>query len=322
MTRPAQAWSADSTLAFALHGYEFISRRCDRFGSDIFQTRLLGERTVAMPGRVQKTLLGVGGVQGLDGEAHHHRKQLFMSLMSPPSIRTLSDLVASRWRERIHAWEQARRVVLFDEIGQILCQAVSQWAGIPTSQSQVPGRTAQLHAMIDGPAAAGPRYWQGKAARRRAERGLGILIERVRTGTVPAPDGSPLRAVADYREPGGQLLDTRVAAVELLNLLRPTVAVDLYIIFTALALHEHPQWRTRLRAGGEQDAELFAQEVRRFYPFFPVVAARVRSAFYWQGLHFPGRPQGAARPVRDQPSSPALGCAGGVPSRPLSQLDR
>jgi hypothetical protein len=31
------------------------------------------------------------------------------------------------------------------------------------------------------------------------------------------------------------------------------------------------------------------QEVRRFYPFFPFVVARVRQAFDWQGYHFPKR---------------------------------
>ena len=32
---------------------------------------------------------------------------------------------------------------------------------------------------------------------------------------------------------------------------------------------------------------LFVQEVRRFYPFFPAVAARVRESFEWNGFTFP-----------------------------------
>ena len=32
-----------------------------------------------------------------------------------------------------------------------------------------------------------------------------------------------------------------MAAVELLNVLRPTVAVDRFIVFAALALHRHPE---------------------------------------------------------------------------------
>lgn len=74
---------------------------------------------------------------------------------------------------------------------------------------------------------------------------------------------------------------------DVLHILRPTVAVDRFITFAALALHQHPQWRDRLRDGEDRDAEMFVQEVRRFYPFFPAVAARVRSAFDWQDVHFP-----------------------------------
>ena len=308
MNRTARSWSPDSTLALGWQGYEFASRRFRRYGSDLFETRLLLERTLGMRGadaarifydterfqrrgafpmRVQKTLLGVGGVQGLDGEAHQARKQMFMSLMTPEAITVLAHLVTEAWRSRIRAWKRADRVVLFEEVGQILCQAVSAWAGVPVAESQLGGRTEDLHAMIDAPAAVGARHWRGRIARRRAERGLAGLVESVRSGSRRAPEGTALHAVATYREPNGQPLDSRIAAVELLNVLRPTVAVDRFLIFAALALHEHPQWRARLRDGGEQDAQLFVQEVRRYYPFFPMVGARVRSAFDWQGVRFP-----------------------------------
>jgi len=291
-----------------LGGYEFVSRRCARYGSDVFETRLLAERTVCMrgaeaarvfydsdrfrragapPARVQKTLLGVGGVQGLDGEAHRRRKALFMSLMSGSAVTRLGDLVAEQWRSRLGKWERADRIVLYDEVGPVLCHAVHLWAGVPIVPSQVPGRTDDLRAMIEAPAAVGPRHRRGRSARNRAEHGLAVLVERVRAGTSVAPEGSALQAVARHRDLDGQLLDSRVAAVELLNLLRPTVAVDRFIIFAALALHANPQWRRRLRSGDGQDAEHFVQEVRRFYPFFPMQAARVHTPFDWQGLHFP-----------------------------------
>ena len=308
MGRMAYDRSLDSTLSLAWQGYEFVSRRCERYGTDVFQTRLLLEPTVclrgaeaarvfydterfqrrgAFPMRAQKTLLGVGGVQGLDGQAHQARKQMFMDLMSPQGISALTGLVTDRWRARIPVWEGADRIVLYEEAGQILCQAVSNWAGVPAAESQLRGRTQSLHAMIDAPAAVGPRHWQGRRARRGAEQAIADLVERVRRGEHAAPEGSALQVVATHREPGGQLLDSRTAAVELLNLVRPTVAVDRFITFAALALHQHPQWRNRLREGEDRDAELFVQEVRRFYPFFPMVGARVRTAFDWQGVHFP-----------------------------------
>ena len=74
-----------------------------------------------------------------------------------------------------------------------------------------------------------------------------------------------------------------IAAVELLNVLRPTVATSVYITLLAHALHSFPdvaptpasdrsEWATRTWAR-------FVQEVRRFYPFFPAVAARSRKDF-------------------------------------------
>ncbi len=71
-------------------------------------------------------------------------------------------------------------------------------------------------------------------------------------------------------------------------MLRPTVAVAVYIAFEALALHDHPKCREKLRAAGNETyVEWFVQEVRRFHPFFPAVAAIVRRDFSWKGYAFP-----------------------------------
>lgn len=40
----------DSTLALFRDPYEFISKRCRRYGSDLFQTRLLLQKTICMTG--------------------------------------------------------------------------------------------------------------------------------------------------------------------------------------------------------------------------------------------------------------------------------
>jgi fatty-acid peroxygenase len=40
----------DSSLAFLRDGYEFVTRRCARHGTNAFETRLLGERVVCMQG--------------------------------------------------------------------------------------------------------------------------------------------------------------------------------------------------------------------------------------------------------------------------------
>ncbi|MEV7326531.1 cytochrome P450 [Micromonospora sp. NPDC093244] len=305
-TMPADR-APDSTLALLRAGYRFIGERCDRYGSDIFQTRILLAPTIclrgrpaamlfydnerfqrqgAMPLRLQRTLTGRGGVQGLDGSEHADRKAMFMSIMTPTAIRQLGHLFDEEWRARIPAWEVAGPVTLYDELGRLLTRVVCAWAGVPLPTSQVDRRAVDLHAMIEAPAVVGPRHWRGLLARRRAERWIGGIIERTRLGLRPAPAGSALAVIAEHRDARGTLLPRRIAAVELLNVLRPVVAVDQYIAFAALALHDHPAWRQLVRDDDEA-TEHFVQEVRRYYPFFPMAAARVRRSFDWQGHHFP-----------------------------------
>jgi fatty-acid peroxygenase len=299
--------SPEATLAFLRAGYRFVGDRCDRYGSDIFQTRLLLEPTIclrgrpaaelfydndrfsrhgAMPMRGQRTLTGVGGVQGLDGAEHRARKAMLMSIMTPTGIRHLGQLFDDEWRARIPVWAERGPVVLYEEVGRILTRAVCAWAGVPLAEPEVGRRTNELHAMIESPVAVGPRHWRGLLARRRAERWAAELITRVRAGGLPAPEGSALRVIAEHRADHGRRLPARIAAVELLNVLRPTVAVDRFVVFAALALHDHPAWRAKVR-GDDHATECFVQEVRRYYPFFPVASARVRRSFEWQGHPFP-----------------------------------
>lgn len=79
----------------------------------------------------------------------------------------------------------------------------------------------------------------------------------------------------------------RVAGVELLNVLRPTVATAVYITFVAHALDAQPAWKERLALGDGHEDLAFVEEVRRHYPFFPAVAAIVREEFVWRGHRFP-----------------------------------
>lgn len=300
--------SLDSTLALALEGYTFGAKRRRRYQSDIFETRLRLQKVIFMSGaeaarifydterfqregvaptRVQKTLFGTGGVQGMDGDAHRWRKQMFMAMMTPGRIQQLADLTAEQWRAYIGKWETMDRVVLFDEAQEILCRAICTWAGVPLQETEVKQRTADIAAMIAGTGAVGPRHWQARAARRRTEQWIRDIISKVRTHKLTVDAGSVLYIVACHRDLKGKLLDKQVAAVELLNVLRPTVAVARFVIFAALALHEHPEYRQKLQTGDDNDLELFVQEVRRFYPFFPFVIARVRRAFEWKGYRFP-----------------------------------
>lgn len=140
--------------------------------------------------------------------------------------------------------------------------------------------------MIDGFGGLRPRYWRGRRARNRSEGWIARVVDEVRVGRLTPPDGSAIGVFAYQRDIDGALLDRRTAAVEVLNLLRPVVAIGTFITFAALALHDYPHWRECIRAGNGEEAELFVQEVRRFYPFIPAIGAVVADDFEWRGHRF------------------------------------
>ena len=84
---------------------------------------------------VGSALFGDGAVHFLEGEAHRHRKAMFLSLVTPYAIGSLSAGVATRWEAAADAWAGAGRIVLFDEAVQVLGSAVFSWAGIPLERS-------------------------------------------------------------------------------------------------------------------------------------------------------------------------------------------
>ena len=168
----------------------------------------------------------------------------------------------------------------------MLCRAVCSWAGVPLPEEDVQQRTRELGAMIDGAGSVGPRQWRGQLLRTRTERWLRALVTAVRQGRIPAPEGSATAVIASHRGPDGELLNVAVAAVELLNVLRPTVAVARFVTFAVLALHKHPETRRAVAEGGDTERHAFVQEVRRLTPLFPFVGGRVAVPFTWRNHHF------------------------------------
>jgi fatty-acid peroxygenase len=298
----------DESVRLLIEGYGFISKRCKALQSDVFQTRLLGRRTLCMKGEpaaqlfydearftrekaapllLQTTLLGRGGVQALDGQAHRVRKRMFLSLLTQSGIDALLAQAEREWDSRMHdlSTEPDALIDLFVEVQAIFCRAVCAWAGMPLRSEDVAPVRADLASLIDGAGSVGPRYLRSVIARRRAERWCGRWIKRTRAGEyVPAAD-SALAVISAHVDANGRPLSVKSAAVELLNVLRPTVAVAHFVLFCALNLRWHPEWRDRL-VEQPQLVEPFVQEVRRLHSFFPFAAARVRKTFSWQGLEF------------------------------------
>ncbi|MGY2702587.1 cytochrome P450 [Nocardioides sp. HB32] len=297
---------SDDTLSLLRDPYGFIGRRARLTGRDAFETRLLGRRAVCVTGPraaelfydearftrvgaaplpLQLTLFGRGGVQGLDGPDHRHRKALFSHFMEREQVEGLVAAFTKHLEQQIQGWTTRDTVALYPEFQRVLVLAVCEWAGIPLSEAELGPRTRQLVSLFDDAGALAPRHLRSVVARRLADRWAEDLINDARAPGAPLVPDSPVALVATYRTPAGDLLPARIAGVELLNLLRPTVAVSVFLTLVGQALRDHPEWRDRLRADNSLD-DAFVQEVRRFYPFFPAAITRVRRDFEWHGVHF------------------------------------
>lgn len=252
---------------------------------EIFYDTERFERSGAAPKRVQKTLTGENAIQGMDGEAHVRRKSLFLSLTTKQHAQTLADLVAKECEAVIPKWEAAENIILFDEAKVILCKIACGWACVPLLEAEGKERAFDFAEMVDAFGAMGPRHWKGRTARQKTEKWIENIIDNVRARRLKVPEDSALYIIANHKEFDGSLLDTSMAAKELINLIRPIVAISTYITFMALALYEHPEYKNLLL--DESDApHIFVQEVRRFYPFTPFVGAKVKKEFVWSGCEF------------------------------------
>jgi fatty-acid peroxygenase len=297
----------ESSLTLLKEGYGYIPERCRRYQSDVFQARLLMQNTICLSGEegarlfydeslftrekaaprmLKKILFGFGSIQGLDGQAHRVRKAMFMSLMTPENIQGLGDRYAQQWQRDIPSWSGNHEVVLLYAAQFQLCRVVCAWAGVPLPERDVAKRRAQLTALIDGAGGIGLRHLNARKARKEAEAWIADLIVQVRQGTLEPAEQTALYVFSHHQDSDGNLLDPKTAAVEILNILRPTVAVARFVVFAAWALNKHPEWMTRLH--DEPDMiEPFVQEVRRVFSFFPFTVARVRKDFEWKGYSFP-----------------------------------
>lgn len=297
----------DSTYALLVSdGYRFISDRCHRYSTDIFSTRIMLRKAFcvlgadaaeqfyhagrftrrnALPLFALTLIQDVGSVMVLDGEGHRRRKEMFLALMSPEHLARLTNLTVRHWRESAAAWSRKRRIALFHEAHIPLCAAVCEWAGLQLSPKQVKRLAGQFEAMVEGTGTVGPRNWRGHLKRARTERWMRNLVRAIRSGKFSVPEGSPAHSIGTFRGSDGCLMDVKAAAVEIINLLRPTVANARYMVFSAMALHANPAWRDRLRDSDEH-LPAFVDEVRRFYPFIPVIGGRVLLPFKWKGHAF------------------------------------
>lgn len=302
-----RAKELDSTLSLINEGFNFLPSRRKELGSDIFETRLIGQKAVcisgetaaavfydnkyfkrkgAIPKPLKKTLLGEGGVHSRDGEDHHQQKRMFLSMMTPERLEEVKRMAIQELDIKVTEWEKRDKIVLLDELEEILSRAVMHWAGLPLKESEVKQRTDELVAMVDSFGGSLTRFKEGAKTRKTHEEWLKGIIKDIRSGVYNPPPYTPAYIVAHHRGSNGKLLDLHTAAVDLNNAYRPMIATAYLIVFGAMALHQYPETKAKMQANEDNYSHMFAQEVRRYYPFAPAMGAKVKKDFIWHGYHF------------------------------------
>lgn len=281
-------------------GYRALpEQRRAHAGADAFETSLLRERAIvvrgqdgarlfydesavqragAVPPPLKNLLFGRGAVHGLDGREHKVRKQLFFEILTTERIEELAATIGRDLERRVARWSGSE-VVVFDELVEVYGAAVLAWAGIELPAARATRVSHRLATIVDGSGGAAAAYPRAWAARLRCNRWARRLVEDARAGKISPPVGSALHVLEDSD------LESAVAGVELLNVLRPTVAVAWPGTFLARDLAAHPQWRPLLHddpAGERRRA--FGHEIRRTCPFVPALAGRVSSPVELHGV--------------------------------------
>ncbi|RIQ21476.1 cytochrome P450 [Jiangella rhizosphaerae] len=288
--RQGYGWASGVRAGRPATPVRFLGRRSVVVGGPVGVRRFYDprlRRAGAIPMPVGRVLFGQGSVHGLDDEQHHRHKARYLDLLTPAAADELRSRTRHQWEQAARTWEPGRPFVLFDEAVRVLTATMLPWAGIPAGPDEVSRRARQLAAVLDGFARPGPSYALAATARRRLDHWAAGLIRAAREGGLRVPPGSPLDVMAQAREPDGRLPSPRAAGVALLNVVRPAVAVAWFVAFAGVALVHQPYWRERIAAGDDAALRAFAHEVRRRYPFVPVLAARARTGQDVLGVDVP-----------------------------------
>ncbi|WP_245411513.1 cytochrome P450 [Alkalicoccus urumqiensis] len=304
-TRAPRARGLDNTHLLLKEGFTFLSDRHNELKSDIFETRLVGKKALcitgaeaaekfydsslfirknAVPSVISQSLLGKG-IHGMDGEDHLHRKRMFLSMMTPERVEDIKDIFLEELDRRAGEWEKMPSIHMYDELREILVRTGCRWGGVPLSDAEAPQRTEEMSLMVDSFGSLG-RMKEGKKARESQEKWLEGIIRDVRSGKLTPHPQTAAYITAHYRTPSGKKLSARDAGIELNNAIRPLLATAYFLVFGLLAMHQFPGEKEKIAQDQNNYSHKFSQEVRRYYPFAPAMAAKVRKSFSWRNVEF------------------------------------
>lgn len=302
----------DKTLTIMKEGYLYIPNRTKKFNSNVFETTVLGgktavvisgkeaaelfydndliERKGTLPKRVVKTLFGKGAIHTTTGKTHIDRKALFMSLMTESNLEYLRKLTRNYWYQNTERMQIEGTVNVYKESVVLLTKVAYRFAGIVDHPDNIEQHAEDMDKMIDSFASVGTAYKgyrEARKARKRVEDFLESQIIATRKGEIHPEVGTALYAFSHWRDYQGKPMDSRLAAVDLMNTIRPLVAINRFVAFGVLAMHEFPGERARVAMDHNNYAYKFVQEIRRYYPFVPFLPAKAAKDITFEGYNIP-----------------------------------
>lgn len=232
------------------------------------------KRSNAMPKPILKTLQGEHGVQTLDGEEHAKRKETFMDLMTPERMEDYRKLLAENLTKALN--QQHGTFELYSLTKNVLFETICTWSGINLgqfSEKEIDQLADDQVAMFEGTVNSASDHVNGLVGRKRSEKWAEGLIKDAREHPLDTNKNLALYVFASATDLKGNLLPLKTAAVELLNIIRPTVAITVWVDLLGHALFSKQDVYQKLAANFAELQDSFIDELRRYYPFFPMVPA-------------------------------------------------
>src|SRR5699024_7160195 len=122
--------------------------------------------------------------------------------------------------------------------------------------------------MISGTFTSPVDHIKGVEDRKKSEKWARKLIESAREHPVPGKENVALYAFASAKNLIGELLPLDTAAVELLNIIRPTLALTVCSAFICYVLFIRSDIYVQLNSNCDELLDSFFLEMRRYYLFF------------------------------------------------------
>lgn len=231
------------------------------------------KRANAMPKPILKTLQGETGVQTLDGKEHLKRKGTFMDLMTPDRMEDYRKLLEQTLTAALE--KQHGTFELYSLTKNVLFKTICTWSGInlgQLSEQEIDELADDEVAMFEGVNSASD-HLKGVTGRKKAEKWAQGLLEEAREHPLDEDKNLALYVFAKATDTKGNLLPLQTAAVELLNIIRPTVAITVWVALMGCVLFDNHEVYQKLADNFDELQDSFIEELRRYYPFFPMIPA-------------------------------------------------